>query len=309
MSFLKKVFAEFSDDDCATLAAALAYYTIFSLPPLLYLLLIVASLGMGLFYDSEQAQEKAETMVQTQAAQMLGNDDAASQIGDMIDSVQNQSGSWWKSLLSLAGILFGATGVMAALQSSLNKVWEVRPDPDASGIKDFLVKRLLSLGMILGLGFLLVVSLIATTVLSALTGRMTEVLGVSDFAGSVINQSVSFAVVLVMFAALFKFMPDVTIGWKEVFIGAAVTTVLFTLGRWGLTWYMSLSDPGAQMGSAAASLAVILVWVYYSAMIFLLGAEFTQVYAREKGHPVVPEPGAVRVVQTIERDGKTVKQG
>ena len=306
MSFLKKVFAEFSDDDCSTLAAALAYYTVFSLPPLLYLLLMIASLGMGMFYDSQDAEEKAEQMVQTQAAEMIGNEDAAAQIGDMIDSVQSQSGSWWKSLISIGGIIFGATGVMAALQSSLNKVWEVRPDPDESGIKDFIGKRLLSLGMILGLGFLLVISLVATTALSALTGQLTEMLGVSDFAGSVINQAVSFLVVFVMFAALFKFMPDVTIGWKEVFIGAAVTAALFTLGRWGMTYYMSLSDPGAQMGSAAASLAVILVWVYYSAMIFLLGAEFTQVYARENGHPVRPEPGAVRVVQTIERDGKEV---
>ena len=167
MKFLKSTFSNFSDDGCSTLAASLAYYTIFALPPLLYLLLTIVSWGMSLAYESGQADQEAEALIKRYATNLLGNDAAADQITKIIEHNQQQGGVWWKSLVSLVGIVFGATGVVGAIQSSLNRVWRVQPDPDAGGIRMFLGKRLLSFGMILGLGFLMLVSLVLSSILTA----------------------------------------------------------------------------------------------------------------------------------------------
>lgn len=299
LSFLKQTFAEFSEDNCTTLAASLAYYTAFALPPLLYLLLSVLTLGMSVMYEGEQAQAKAQGVLTSQAAQMLGNQAAAEQIDTIIENNNRATGKWWKTLLSFAGIVVGATGVVAALQSALNQVWEVQPDPAKAAWKTLIFKRLLSFAMILGLGFLLLVSLVVSSVLAAVGDRVGGVIGMSDTVASAANFLVQGLVVLVIFAAIFKFMPDAEVRWQDVVVGAVVTTVLFMLGRYVLELYFSYSEPGAELGAAAASLAVLLVWVYYSAMIVLLGAEATQVYAVKYGNGIQPEAGAVRVVREI----------
>lgn len=302
MDFIKQVFAQFSNDRCTTLAASLAYYTAFALPPLLYLLLTLLTYGLGVMYDREISQQKAHDLIKSQASQMIGNPSASDEIATILENNRKSEGKWWKTLISFVGIVIGATGVVAALQAALNQVWEVKPDPDRSSIKDFFSKRLISFAMILGLGFLLLVSLVISSILSAISNWI----GIAGIMGEIINFGVQAIVLLVMFAAIFKYMPDAKIAWRDVLIGSAITTVLFLVGRLAMQVYFTYSEPGAQLGAAAASFAVLLAWVYYTAIIVLLGAEATQVYASHSGRSIRPEPGAVRVAETLERSDSRV---
>ncbi|MCO8124898.1 YihY/virulence factor BrkB family protein [Stieleria sp. TO1_6] len=301
MKLLKNVVSRFTSDDCSTMAAALAYYTIFALPPLLYLLLTIVTYTMVLAYDMDQAGDKARELISTQAGDIIGNEKVAEEITKILQRNHEQGGAWWKSIISLVGILFGATGVVAAVQSSLNRVWEVQPDPDAGSVKQFIVKRFLSLTMILGLGFLLLVSMVVSTALAIVGASVGNWLGIEQTIVAAINYGVTFLVTLVVFAALFKFMPDAKIAWKDVWMGAFVTAVLFSIGRYAMGLYFANMNIGAQLGSAAASLVVLLVWIYYTSMIFLFGAEFTQAWSHKRGRGIEPEEGAVRVEQTIVR--------
>ncbi|KAA5542576.1 YihY/virulence factor BrkB family protein [Roseiconus nitratireducens] len=301
MKFLKRLFSEFSSDECTTLAAALAYYTAFALPPLLYLLLTILTFGLSVFYDSDQAQQRAQSVLQNHAAEMIGNSSASEQIATILENHQQQQGRWWKTLISLAGIVAGATGVVAALQASLNRVWNVKPDPEQSGILNLITKRLLSFAMILALGFLLLVSLVVSSVLASVGSQLEGLVGFSGSTASVVNYLVQALVVFVIFAAIFRFMPDAKVRWSDVTVGALITTVLFLVGRFAMQKYFAYSEPGAQLGAAAASFAVLLVWVYYTAIIVLLGAEATQVYAIQYGGGVEPEADAVRVVETLRK--------
>jgi len=261
----------------------------------------ILTFGLSVGYDSKDAEAKAEKVLQSQAAQMLGNREISENIGNILDNHQESEGKWWKTLLSFVAIVLGATGVVAALQNAMNLVWEVTPDPETTGIWDFAVKRVLSLGMILGLGFLLLASLVVSSVLSAAGEQIGGLVGMSEVAVIAVNFFIQTVVVLVVFAAIFKLMPDAEIRWTDVAVGASLTTVLFLIGRSILQIYFSYSNPGAQLGTAAASLAVLLVWVYYTAMIVLLGAEATQVYAVRYGNGIQPERGAVRVVRELKR--------
>ncbi|TWU19421.1 YihY/virulence factor BrkB family protein [Allorhodopirellula heiligendammensis] len=309
MEFLKQTLREFSNNNCSTLAAALAYYTAFALPPLLYLLLTILTLGLSLMYDNKDAEAKARNVLTGKAAEMLGNEAATEQISTILENDEKSSGKWWKTLLSFGGIVIGATGVVAALQAALNQVWEVQADPERATWKNLLGKRLLSFGMILGLGFLLLVSLIVSSVLAALGDRVGSMIGMSGAFASGINIMVQAVGVFIVFASIFKFMPDAIVKWSDVVVGALITTTLFLVGRYGLHLYFTYSSPGAQLGAAAASLAVLLVWVYYTAMIVLLGAEATQVYAVRYGDGIMPERHAVRVVKEIKRDEETTEPG
>ncbi len=299
MNLLKQTFREFSDDNCTTLAAALAYYTVFALPPLLFLLLTVLTLSMSTLYADEQAEAKARSTINEQAAAMIGNQQISAEIATILEKNQQASGKWWKTLISFAGILIAATGVVAALQAAMNQVWDVKPDPEKSGLMDVVWKRVFSLGMILGLAFLLLISLAVSTVLTGIGDQIGAMIGMSGIAARLINFIVQAAVLIVVFAAIFKFMPDAEVRWQDVGVGAALTTVLFLVGRYAMQLYFQFAEPGAQFGSAAASLAVLLVWVYYTSIIVLLGAEATQVYATSYGHGIKPEKHAVRVEEKL----------
>ncbi|KAA5542653.1 YihY/virulence factor BrkB family protein [Roseiconus nitratireducens] len=299
MKFVKEVFAEFSSDHCTTMSAALAYYTVFALAPLLYLLLTVLTYGLYVAYDAGDAETRAKQMLERQAGQLLGSEAASEEVSRILMRDQESGGTWYKVLFSFLGIVVGATGVVAAIQDSLNRVWSVIPDPESSSVAHFLTKRLLSLAMIMGLGFLLLVSLIVSTVLAQIGEKLTAWAGIDASSADLINHSVQAVATFVIFAAIFKFMPDAVVRWKDVMLGAFLTTVLFLVGRIALQWYLGRVDPGAQLGSAAASLSVLLVWIYYSSMIFFLGAEATFVYAKNFGGGVAPERGAVQVVQTL----------
>mgnify|MGYP002779712488 CR=1 FL=1 len=281
---LRATVTEFLDDDCGTRAAALAYYTVFALPPLLVLLLIVA----GAVWDPADV----ERVMTSQVGALIGPD-GARQIQEMLAHADRPgSGGIVATLLGIAGLLFGATGAFVSLQDALNRAWEVAPDPQQGGVKQFLTKRLFSLGMVLGLGFLIAVSLALTSGVSALAEAMA--LPVPEGALQAGIFAAELLVLGALFATMFKVLPDAIIAWRDAAVGGAVTALLFTLGKFGIGLYLGRSDPGNAFGAAGA-LAVVLVWTYYAGMILLAGAEFTQQWAEQRGRGIEPEPGAVRV--------------
>lgn len=290
---IKQAVMDFIEDDCMTMAAAIAYYTAFSLPPLLVLIVTVA----GWMWSPDAATGQVEQQVTS----VIG-EGGWQQVRSMMKAANEQSGSGLAAIVGVVLLLFGATGVMVQLQASLNKAWEVQPDPDQGGLKNFLVKRLLSLAMILAVSFLLLVSLVLTTVLRAMAGMMSEWLpqGVSTWVPLTIDFAVSLIVFTLLFAAMFKWLPDASIRWRDTWVGAGVTALLFMAGKFALGWYFGMSNTTSQYG-AAASFVLVLLWAYYSGIILLLGAEFTQVWARRHGRRIEPEPGAVRVVQETRR--------
>ena len=284
---IKEAFAEFSDDECTTMAAALSYYTVFSLPPLLIVIITVT----GIFL-SPQAVEQT---IQQQAGGLIGPE-GARQIQTMIENAGNLGEKGTLGLLmGIAGLLFGATGAFAQLQTALNRAWEIEADPE-SGIVGMIVKRVLSLGMVLGIAFLLLVSLVLSAALSALSGWLAQFLpgGVSSVALFVLDAVVSLAIITFLFAAIFKVLPDAKVAWKDVWLGGFVTALLFVAGKFAIGFYLGKSNPGAAFG-AAGSLALILIWVYYSALIVFLGAEFTQAWAKNRGGGIAPDSSAVRI--------------
>jgi membrane protein len=281
LSLLNKAFRDFRDDECPTLAAALAYYTVFALPPLLILLIMVA----GAVWDPADVQRSLET----QFSGLVGRE-AAGAIHEMIRQGDRAGDRGVvATILGTVALLFGATGAFIQLQSALNRAWEVKPDPKRGGIKNFLGKRLLSLGMVLGIAFLLVVSLAMSAAVSALGNSLTFM---PEPALHAVNLGLSLVIFTLLFAAMFKILPDAEIEWRDVWVGAAVTTALLVLGKFLIGLYLGRSEPGSAFGAASA-LAVILIWIYYAGMILLFGAEFTQAWAKKRGAEIRPEKGAV----------------
>jgi membrane protein len=287
-SLLKDSGRDFVEDDCSTQAAALSYYTVFSLPPLLLLLLML----VGALVD----RRKVEGAIQTQINSLMGSG-AAEQIRTILQFAHRPgSGGIIATVVGLVTLLLGAAGAFGQLQAALNRAWEVVPDPQQGGLKAFLIKRVFSFGMVLSVAFLLLVSLVLSAALSGLGDRLGDMLpeGLSSTLLQVLNQVLSFVVITALFAAIFKVLPDATAAWRDVWVGAAVTALLFVLGKYLIGLYLGRSNPGEAFG-AAGSLALILVWIYYSSMILLFGAEFTQAWAEKRGSGVAPEKGAVRV--------------
>lgn len=283
---VKAALKDFGADDCGLRAAALAYYTIFALPPLLILLVTV----VGLIWGPDQVARALET----QFAGLVGPS-GAQQVHQIIAHSQSApSGGRIATAYSILGIVLGALGFFLSLQDALNQVWKVRPDPAKGGVKQFIGKRLLSAGMVLGIGFLLAVSLALTAAIAALGGMIGG--GLTPPVLLAINQVTSLVVLTLLFAALYKILPDADIAWRDVWVGAAVTAVLFEAGKSVIGLYLGFSKPGDAFGAASA-LAVVLVWVYYSAMMLLLGAEFTREWAIQRGRGIKPEEGAVQVVE------------
>lgn len=289
MEIVKKVFRGFMRDDCPRLAAAISYYTVFALPPLLIIVFLVA----GTFVDSAAL----EVRVVDQVRELVG-EQGASQVQTIIaESRAPDADNPARLAFGFGVLLLGATAAFVQLQGALNRVWEVRPDPESGGIRGFLSKRLLSFAMVMGVAFLLLISLVLSALLAAFGDLLAGWLGgdLSAAALRVVDTLLSVAAFAVVFGALFKVLPDAVIRWREVAVGALFTSVAFVLGKFLIGLYLGRSDPGSAFG-AAGSLAVILVWIYLSSMIFLLGAEFTQVWACRRGRAIVPEPGAVRMI-------------
>jgi membrane protein len=298
LTLLRDSGKDFIDDDCPTQAAALSYYTTFSLPPILVLILLI----LRAVVDPRDVQGQIELQIGS-----LMGPTATEQIRTILRQVHEPgSGGLLPTVLSLVALIFGATGAFGQLQAALNRVWGVAPDPRKGGLKAFLMKRVFSFGMILSVAFLLLVSLVLTAALSAFGGALGGMLpaGVSATLLQVLNQVVSFVVIAALFAAMFKVLPDARVAWRDAWVGAGVTALLFVVGKFLIGLYLGRSNPGEAFG-AAASLAVMLLWIYYSSMILLYGAEFTQTWAEWRGREIVPERGAVRVVQ----ERKQVREG
>lgn len=297
---LKNSFKDFMDDECPRMAAALSYYTVFALPPLLILLLLIA----GAVWDPADVQKA----IQTQMGSLMGSA-GAEEIGTIINQAERPGGRGIKAVLGVGALILGATGAFLQLQGALNRAWEVEPDPNAGGIKNFIFKRLLSLGMILGIAFLLLVSLALSAAVSAIGGFAGRLIpGASSAILFLFENVITFVVVAGLFATIFKVLPDARIAWKDVWVGAGVTALLFTLGKFGLGFYLGRSNPGEAFG-AAGSLALVLVWIYYSSMIVLFGAEFTQQWAVNRGSGIEPEQGARRMADEVGDPTKAGKSG
>ena len=291
LPLLRATFSDWNEDNALRLSAALAYYSIFSIAPLLVIAISIAGLVLG--------DDAVRGHLEGQLSQYIGAPAAAS-VQSLVKSSSNPTKGWIGTLVGFFVLLLGAAGVFGQLKDALNTIWEVKAK-DGAGIKRFIRERIVSFGMVFVIGFLVLTSLLLTTALAAFNGYIEKLMGVPPFVGGVLAFSLSFAVITVLFAFIFKVLPDARTEWRHVWIGAAATALLFELGKFGLSFYLGRAGTVSGFG-AAGSLVLILLWVYYASCILLFGAEFTQVYARESGYEILPAAGAVstRLQQNVE---------
>jgi membrane protein len=278
----QETFQEWSEDKASRLAAALAYYTIFSIAPLLIIVIAIAGAVFG--------EDAARGEIVRQIQGLVGRDGAEFLEIAIRNASQPKTGAI-ASIISILLLLLGATGLFTELQDALNTIWEVKPKPGRA-MKNVVRQRALSFAMILGVGFLLLVTLVISTALTAIVGYFSHLLPGVDLIWRILNFVLSFAITTLLFGLIFKVLPDAKITWNDVLIGAVITSLLFSLGRYLLGQYLGNSSFGSTYG-AAGSLVVILAWVYYAAQILFFGAEFTQVYARRYGSGIRPTRNAV----------------
>jgi membrane protein len=284
---IKGTIAEWQEDNVPVLAAALAYYTVFSLAPLLLIAIAIA----GSVFGEEAARGELVRQIQG-----LVGKEGAEAVQSMIENANKPgSGGAIATIIGVVLLMFGASGVFGQLQSALNTIWEVKPKP-GQGIRSFLMSRFLSFAMVLVIGFLLLVSLILSAFLATVSRFFNDLMPGFPVLGQVINFIISFGVITLLFASIYKFLPDVKLPWKNLWVGAAVTSLLFTIGKLALGLYLGNGTVGSTYG-AAGSLVVLLIWVFYSAQILLIGAEFTQVYSKYRGKPIRPSKHAVPIAE------------
>ena len=279
-------FKDWNEDKAPRLAAALAYYTIFSLAPLLIIVIAIAGLAFG--------EQTARDEVITQIRSVMG-DQGADTIAGLLEASDRRAAGTLAAIIGFATLLFGAAGVFGQLKGALNTIWEVAPKPDR-GLWGLIRDNLLSFTMVLGVGFLLLVSLLISTAISAVGKYLAGDSFDQSWIWQIVNFIVQAAITFGLFALIFKELPDAEISWRDVIIGAAVTTLLFAIGRYLISLYLAHTATASTFG-AAGSLVIILIWIYFSAQILFLGAEITQVYARHYGSHIRPTENAVPVTQ------------
>jgi len=272
LALLKETYREWSEDRCLRLGAALAYYTVFSLAPLL--VIVIALVG---FFYGERA---AEGQILAQLEGLVGAEGAAG-IQEMVRNANQPAQGLVATVAGLAMMVIGASSVFGELQDAMNQVWDAKPDP-TQGWVAYLKARLATFSMILVVGFLLLVSLVLSAAVAALDAWLADLFPGADVLARVVNLVLSFAVVTLLFALIFKYLPDTSVAWRDVWAGAAGTALLFAVGKEGIGLYLGQTSATSVYG-AAGSLVVVLLWVYYSSQILFLGAEFTQVWARRRG--------------------------
>jgi membrane protein len=282
---LKLTFTEWTNDNAFELSAALAFYTIFSIAPVLLIAVGVASFFL--------APETATTRIVDEMAKLVGAQ-GANAVRQVIESSRGFGKGLWAVSVGIVTLIMGATAVFGELQSALNRIWDVEAKPDRGVIMSLIVDRLRSFLIAVCVGFLLLVSLVISAVINGLQHYMNNWLPGVPWVWQTANVVTSFLVIAALFAMIYKFLPDVVISWKDVWIGAAVTALLFSAGKYLIGIYLGRTATTSAFG-AAGSLVVLLFWVYYSALISFLGAEFTQVYARRYGPGIRPKEHAVRV--------------
>lgn len=291
LGLLKQTFQGWLEDKAPQLGAALAYYTVFSLAPLILVLLAI----IGLIFQSDPAG--AWKKITEQMSYFLDKS-AVDVVQNIAQKASQPSKGLVASIIGVLLALFGASGVFGQLQDALNTIWGVKAKP-GGGIWGFLRSRFLSFAMVGGICFLLLVSLTLESVLKGFSHWVQAMLPGGIVLALIVYWIFDLSVIILLFAIIFKYLPDAQIEWRDVWIGAAITAVLFAIGKWALGLYLGSGSAASAYG-AASSLITLLLWVYYSAQILLFGAEFTQVYACEAGRGVKPDRHAIRV-QTKER--------
>lgn len=280
---LKQTFSDFMDDKVLKLSAALSYYTIFSIAPMLIVIITLCEVFLG--------KEAIEGSIYGQINSFVGND-AAIQIQQMIKNAALSGDSTWATVVGIVTLIFGATGVFGEIQDSINFIWQLKAKPK-NGILKILINRLLSFSMVISLGFILLVSLALNGLIELFSKQLARLLPeVTMILVYVINLCLTFGVISLLFAIIFKVLPDAKVKWKHVIIGAMTTAVLFMVGKFAIGFYLGASKVGTAYG-AAGSIVIILLWVYYSAIILYFGAEFTQVYVQYHGEQIRPNEYAV----------------
>ena len=282
LNIFKLTYQDWKEDRASRLAASLAYYTIFSLAPLLVIAIAVA----GFIWQ----QKAVEAQLITQIQSLVGIE-GANFVADLIKSASNPSDGIIATIVGLVTLLFGALGVFNELHNALNVIWEVKEEKAESflqAVKKAIVDRFLSFTMVLGIGFLLLVSLVISAGLSATQEMLGNTFPIPEFSLQLLNLIISIGVITVLFAMIYKYLPDAEIPWRYVWPGAFVTAILFSLGKMLIGLYLGNSAVASAFGEAG-SLVLLLVWVYYSAQILFFGAEFTQVYANIYGPKILPE--------------------
>jgi membrane protein len=275
-------------DQAPTLGAALAFYTVFSLAPLLVITIAIAGLVLG--------QEAAQGQIFDQLRLLIGATSAEA-VQDVVQNANAQPATGvLTTMIGFLALLFGASGVFGQLQTSLNAIWGVEPKP-GRGLLGIVHDRILSFGFILVVGFLLLVSLLLTAAIAFSGEWLGGMFPAIEMIVQIANSILSLAVITLLFATIFKFMPDAKIAWRDVWIGAFITAALFTVGKLLLGLYLGKSGVGSSYG-AAGSLILLLLWVYYSSQIVFFGAEFTRAYANRFGSRIVPADNAVSVHRT-----------
>jgi membrane protein len=279
---LKESVTNLIDDKGPRLAAALAFYTLLSLSPLVVLAVALAGLAFG--------QEAARGQIAAELSGVVGSH-GASVIETLVQNAEQPEAGVASSIIGLVVLLFGASGVFGELQGALNAIWRVEPKPGL-GLRGLIRERLFSFAMVMGVAFLLLVSLVVSAGLAAAGKYLSGSLPGGEWLWSVLNVAISLAVISALFAATFKTVPSARIAWRDVWVGAAATALLFTLGKSAIGLYLGRSSVSSTYG-AAGSLVALVVWVYYSAIILLLGAAFTRVYAERFGSHIEPSENAV----------------
>jgi membrane protein len=281
----------FLQDDCPRLSAALSYYTVFSIPPVLALLTLLA----GRIWPPERIRE----LLSTEAGRLIGPGGAV-QIISLVEGAAAPESTGLSAALGILALLFSGSGAFLELQNALNTAWSVAPDPRRSKIRGFLLKRVTSLAMLAGTGFLMLVSLVVSAILAGFADviRGVSPSWMSPSVLTVFDFTASLVVISLLFAVIFQFVPDARVRWRHALVGGVFTGILFSGGKMAIGYYLGRSDPGSVYG-AAGSLVVALLWIYYSTMILLLGAEFTESWAEDHGTPTMPRPGAVRIRSTV----------
>jgi len=287
IAFLKKIGFYWSEDKVPSFAAALAYYTLFSLGPLLVICITIGSIFL------EKASVQAQIL--NNIDQTLGHE-SARQMQTIIQALTTTPADVMTTVIGIAVLIFGASGLFGQLQLSLNSIWGVKPR-SGRGLMGIIKDRFLSFTMVLGVAFLLLVSMLLSIILTAISTYVSRLIPGSQGISLMPDFIISMSVQILLFAMIFKTLPDVSLKWENVWLGAFVTALLFTVGKILLGFYLSRSN-GATVFGAASSLIVILIWVYYSAQILFIGAVFTKVYTLAAGDPILPTKNAILLTCT-----------
>lgn len=288
LPLLKKAAGEFNNDEGLKLSASLSYYTIFSVAPFLVIIISIASLAFG--------REAVEGRVYGQIKQLIGPD-AALQIQQIIANVQIKDHGVWGIVIGGLILIIGATGVFTEIQGSINYIWSIKTKP-RRGLLKLVVDRLLSFSLVVGIGFILLVSLVINSLMDALHDKLLKLLPDSSVNLLYVANFVSiFIVISIMFTVIYKVLPDAIIAWRDSITGAAFTAILFIIGKFLIGLYIGNSRLGATYGTVA-SIFVILVWIYYTSIILYFGAEFTKVYSRDMSKGIKPSEQAVYIIKT-----------